>query len=44
MLPQEVLFVLGVVRCILVQSEAYRKSHRASLEYIGFIRLAANST
>ena len=30
MLPQEILVILGVLRCILVHSEAYREAHRAS--------------
>ena len=30
MLPQEILVILGVLRCILVQSETYRKAYRAS--------------
>ena len=29
MLPQEILMILGVLRCILVHSEAYREAHRA---------------
>ena len=30
MLPQEVLVILGILRCVLVHSEAYREAHRAS--------------
>ena len=30
MLPQVVLVILGVLRCILVHSEAYREAHGAS--------------
>ena len=30
MLPQEILAILGVLRHILVHSEAYREAHRAS--------------
>ena len=30
MLPQEILVILGVLRCILVHSEAHREAHRAS--------------
>ena len=30
MLPQEILMILGVLRRILVHSEAYRGAHRAS--------------
>ena len=30
MLPREILVILGVLRCILVHSEAYREAHRAS--------------
>ena len=30
MLPQEILMSLGVLRRILVHSEAYREAHRAS--------------
>ena len=30
MLPTEILIILGVLRCILVHSEAYREAHRAS--------------
>ena len=30
MLPQETLVILGVLRCILVHSEAYRETHRAA--------------
>ena len=30
MLPQEIPVILGVLRCILVLSEAYREAHRAS--------------
>ena len=30
MLPQESLIILGVLRCILVHSEVYRETHRAS--------------
>ena len=29
-LPQEILMILGVLRRILVHSEAYREAHRAS--------------
>ena len=30
MLPQEILVILGVLRCIVVHSETYREAHRAS--------------
>ena len=30
MLPQKILAILGVLRCILVHSEGYREAHRAS--------------
>ena len=30
MLPQEILMILSVLRCILVHSEAYREAHRVS--------------
>ena len=30
MLPQKILMILGVLRRILVHSEAYREAHRAS--------------
>ena len=30
MFPQEILVILGLLRCILVHSEAYREAHRAS--------------
>ena len=30
MLPYEILLILGVLRSILVHSEAYREAHRAS--------------
>ena len=30
MLPQKILVILGVLRSILVHSEAYRVAHRAS--------------
>ena len=30
MLPQDILVILGVLRCILVHTEAYRGAHRAS--------------
>ena len=30
MVPQEILMILGVLRLILVHSEAYREAHRAS--------------
>ena len=29
-LPQEILMILGVLKLILVHSEAYREAHRAS--------------
>ena len=32
MLPQKILGILGVLRCILVHSEAYREAHRVSQE------------
>ena len=32
MLPQENLIISGVLRCILVHSEAYREAHKASWE------------
>ena len=28
--PQEILVILGVLRCILVHSEAYKETHRAA--------------
>ena len=30
MFPQEIFVILGVLRSILVHSEAYRETHRAS--------------
>jgi len=30
MLPQEILVILGVLRCIVVHSEAHREARRAS--------------
>ena len=32
MLPQEILAILGVLRCILVHSESYIEAHRAFCE------------
>ena len=39
MLPPKNLMILGVLRCILVHSEAYREAHRASnLTILGVLR------